>query len=112
MVNKERKSGFWRCNNLPPAVTSGLTHYMMLQTAYKYRLLCGFTRSRLIDGTDVLQEVYCKPRQGGVHEDLPRRGPDHPPVGHHECINDIAVTKLPHNYVISAGRDGVLKIWK
>lgn len=69
-------------------------------------------KSRLIDGTDVLQEVYCNPRQGGVHEDLPRRGPDHPPVGHHECINDIAFTKLPHNYVISAGRDGVVKIWK
>lgn len=75
-------------------------------------LLFCVCRSRLIDGTDVLQEVYCKPRQGGVHEDLPRRGPDHPPVGHHECINDIAVTKLPHNYVISAGRDGVIKIWK
>ena len=69
-------------------------------------------RSRLIDGTDVLQEVYCKSRQGGIHEDLPRRGPDNPPVGHHECINDIAVTKLPQNYIISAGRDGVLKIWK
>lgn len=69
-------------------------------------------KSRLIDGTDVLQEVYCKPRQGGIHDDLPRRGPDHPPMGHHECINDIAVTKLPQNYIISAGRDGVLKIWK
>lgn len=69
-------------------------------------------RSRLIDGTDVLQEVYCKPRQGGIHEDLPRRGPDNPAVGHHECINDIAITKLPQNYIISAGRDGVLKIWK
>jgi len=69
-------------------------------------------KSRLIDGTDVLQEVYCKPRQGGIHEDLPRRGPDNPAVGHHECINDIAVTKLPQNYIISAGRDGVLKIWK
>lgn len=69
-------------------------------------------KSRLIDGTDVLQEVYCKPRQGGIHEDLPRRGPDHPPMGHRECINDIAVTKLPQNYIISAGRDGVLKLWK
>lgn len=69
-------------------------------------------KSRLIDGTDVLQEVYCKSRQGGIHEDLPRRGPDNPPMGHHECINDIAVTKLPQNYIISAGREGVLKIWK
>lgn len=69
-------------------------------------------KSRLIDGTDVLQEVWYNPRQGSVHEDLPRRAPEHPPVGHHECINDIAYTKLPHNYIISAGRDGVLKIWK
>lgn len=75
-------------------------------------MLVSISRSRLIDGTDVLQEVYCKPRQGGIHDDLPRRGPDHPPMGHHECINDIAVTKLPQNYIISAGRDGVLKIWK
>ena len=69
-------------------------------------------RSRLIDGTHVLQEVFCNSRQGSVHEDLPRRGPEHPPVGHHECINDIAFTKLPQNYIISAARDGVIKIWK
>ncbi|KAK2556549.1 Phosphoinositide 3-kinase regulatory subunit 4 [Acropora cervicornis] len=69
-------------------------------------------KSRLIDGTDVLQEVFCNSRQGSVHEDLPRRGPEHPPVGHHECINDIAFTKLPQNYIISAARDGVIKIWK
>lgn len=86
----------------------------VLSSVYAYAncLLIYFCRSRLIDGTDVLQEVYCKPRQGGIHEDLPRRGPDNPAVGHHECINDIAVTKLPQNYIISAGRDGVLKIWK
>ena len=90
------------------------TSFSILSSIYAYAnfLLIYFYRSRLIDGTDVLQEVYCKSRQGGIHEDLPRRGPDNPPVGHHECINDIAVTKLPQNYIISAGRDGVLKIWK
>ncbi|XP_031568622.1 phosphoinositide 3-kinase regulatory subunit 4-like [Actinia tenebrosa] len=69
-------------------------------------------KSRLIDGTEVFQEVYCKPRQGAVHEDMPRRGPEQPPVGHHECINDLIVSKSPQNFIITAGRDGVVKIWK
>ena len=46
------------------------------------------------------------------HEDLPRRGPTHPPAGHHECINDVTTTKSPQNFILSAGRDGVVKIWK
>ncbi|KAK3748325.1 hypothetical protein QZH41_018306 [Actinostola sp. cb2023] len=69
-------------------------------------------KSRLIDGTEVFQEIYCKPRQGSIHEDMPRRGPEQPPVGHHECINDVIVSKSPQNFIVTAGRDGVVKIWK
>ncbi|EDO39636.1 predicted protein [Nematostella vectensis] len=69
-------------------------------------------KSRLIDGTEVFQEVYCKPRQSVLHEDMPRRGPAQPPVGHHECINDIAFSKSPQNFILTAARDGVVKIWK
>lgn len=71
-----------------------------------------YFRSRLIDGTEVFQEIYCKPRQGHVHEDMPRRGPEQPSVGHHECINDLIVSKSPQNFIVTAGRDGVVKIWK
>ena len=64
-------------------------------------LLSRLCRLCLIEDTDLLQELNCKPHQGGIHEDLLPQGPDHPSVGHHECINDIAVAKLSHNDVIS-----------
>jgi phosphoinositide-3-kinase regulatory subunit 4 len=31
---------------------------------------------------------------------------------HIDCINDVAFTELPHPMIISAGRDGVIKVWK
>ena len=74
-------------------------------------LICAFTfRNRLIDGTEVIYET-CE-RKPSHHEESPRRGPDEPQIGHHDCITDIALTKLPQNFVISGSMDGVIKVWK
>ena len=66
----------------------------------------------MIDGTDVLYETYEKRRSNMTHDERPRRGPDEPPIGHHDSISDIAVTKLPQNFLISTSKDGVVKVWK
>lgn len=47
-----------------------------------------------------------------MHEESPRKGPDDTPVGHHDCVTDITMTRLPQNFLISGSKDGVVKIWK
>ncbi|XP_046850772.1 phosphoinositide 3-kinase regulatory subunit 4-like isoform X2 [Xenia sp. Carnegie-2017] len=68
--------------------------------------------SRLIDGTKVLREMYCKSSQVVVQDDMPKRAPDKPPTGHHDCITDLAFVTTPQHLLVSASRDGVIKIWK
>ena len=68
--------------------------------------------SRLIDGTEVIREVYCKSNQVTTQDDVPKRGPDKPPTGHHDCITDLAVITNPQHFLISSARDGSIKIWK
>lgn len=67
-------------------------------------------RSQLIDGTEVVKEMYSKPRQ--ANDDLPRRGPDSPPAGHLDSIGDIAVYQTSQWLLVSASKDGVIKVWK
>jgi len=38
--------------------------------------------------------------------------PSAPSVNHHESILDLKMLELPHRMLISAGRDGVVKVWK
>jgi len=40
------------------------------------------------------------------------RGPSAASTNHHESILDIKVMEYPHRMLISAGRDGVIKVWK
>eukprot|EP01118_Nematostelium_gracile_P001600 TRINITY_DN11662_c0_g1_i1.p2 TRINITY_DN11662_c0_g1~~TRINITY_DN11662_c0_g1_i1.p2 ORF type:complete len:387 (-),score=48.99 TRINITY_DN11662_c0_g1_i1:8-1168(-) len=40
------------------------------------------------------------------------RGPASPSVFHHESILDVKMMELPHRMLISASRDGVIKVWK
>ncbi len=68
-------------------------------------------RSRLIEGTEVIQETYNKARTA-VNEDIPRRGPDMPAVGHRDIISDIALCQTSQTFVITCSRDGVVKVWK
>ena len=76
----------------------------------EFQFLLFHSRSRLIDGTEVIFET-CERKQQ-LHDESPRRGPDETPTGHHDCITDIAMTKIPQNFLISSSRDGVIKVWK
>ncbi len=68
-------------------------------------------RSRLVDGTEVIQETYGKARNSST-DDIPRRGPDVPPTGHHDVITDINICQTTQCFIITSSRDGVVKVWK
>lgn len=67
--------------------------------------------SRYIDGTEVLQEFCNRPPVAGSDE-TPRRYPEIPPAGHHDVISDISVMQASQTFLLSASRDGVVKVWK
>nr|CAD7263978.1 unnamed protein product [Timema shepardi] len=78
-------------------------------------------KSRLIDGTNVVQEVQLKQRSGGGSgsmgsqrggEESPRPGPDQPQAGHHDGISEIAMCQASQCFLLSGSRDGVIKVWK
>ncbi|GFR08988.1 phosphoinositide 3-kinase regulatory subunit 4, partial [Trichonephila clavata] len=45
---------------------------------------------RLIDGTEVICEHGLKEEKGSLSDDVARRYPETPPVGHYDCISAIA----------------------
>lgn len=67
--------------------------------------------SRLIDGSMVVYE-------NGEHtknvekEEYPKPGPEQPSAGHRDCISDIALCKASQCFMVSASKDGVIKVWK
>eukprot|EP00794_Sanderia_malayensis_P015350 gene15350-16926_t len=65
--------------------------------------------NRLIDGTEVIYETL---ERRPLLEESPRKGPDEPPSGHHDCVTDVALTRKPQNFLISGSKDGVIKVWK
>ncbi|XP_032813676.2 phosphoinositide 3-kinase regulatory subunit 4 [Petromyzon marinus] len=68
-------------------------------------------QSKIIEGTEVVQEMQSKPKPSTL-EDRPRRGPDMPPVGHHDIITDICTFQTSQAFIASASRDGIVKVWK
>ncbi|XP_050303340.1 phosphoinositide 3-kinase regulatory subunit 4 [Anthonomus grandis grandis] len=68
-------------------------------------------RSRLIDGTDVVYEEHLDNRRPR-DEELPRAGPEPPAPGHKDCITDIALCKASQCFMVTASRDGVIKVSK
>lgn len=67
--------------------------------------------SRLIDGTEVIQETHGKSRPPNT-EDPPWKYPETPAAGHHDCISDVSMIQTTQNFLLSASKDGVVKIWK
>ncbi|KRT79355.1 HEAT domain-containing protein [Oryctes borbonicus] len=69
---------------------------------------------RLIDGTSVIVEtvVPSTTRSTGKADEIPRAGPEPPPAGHRDCISDIILCKASQCFMVSASRDGVIKVWK
>lgn len=94
---------------------------MMTYSLYNYIIL---PRSRLIDGTSVVQEVPSGPTGrtsgsvSGGPEELPRPGPDAPPTGHLAPLAEVILVRAGTSggagqcSIVTASRDGVVKLWK
>ncbi|GFX71300.1 phosphoinositide 3-kinase regulatory subunit 4 [Trichonephila clavipes] len=67
---------------------------------------------RLIDGTEVICEHGLKEEKGSLSDDVARRYPETPPVGHYDCISAIATLQTTQPLILSASKDGVVKVWK
>lgn len=57
------------------------------------------------------QEIQNK-RKVGPSDDAPRRGPESLPVRHHDIITDIATFQTTQGFIVTASRDGIVKVWK
>lgn len=70
--------------------------------------------TRLIDGTNVITAVAnpSTVKSPGKGDEIPRAGPEPPPPGHRDCISDITLCKASQCFLLSASRDGVIKVWK
>ncbi|XP_027728102.1 phosphoinositide 3-kinase regulatory subunit 4 isoform X1 [Vombatus ursinus] len=66
---------------------------------------------KIIEGTEVVQEIQNKQKIGPT-DDTPRRGPESLPVGHHDIITDIATFQTTQGFIVTASRDGIVKVWK
>ncbi|KAM6450001.1 phosphoinositide 3-kinase regulatory subunit 4 isoform 1-T3 [Liasis olivaceus] len=66
---------------------------------------------KIIEGTEVVQEIQNKHKMGPTDE-TPRRGPESLPVGHHDIITDIATFQTTQGFIVTASRDGIVKVWK
>uniref|UniRef100_A0A4W3GSF6 Phosphoinositide 3-kinase regulatory subunit 4 n=1 Tax=Callorhinchus milii TaxID=7868 RepID=A0A4W3GSF6_CALMI len=66
---------------------------------------------KIIEGTEVVQEIHSKQKVGSS-EDVPRRGPESLPVGHHDIITDLAAFQTTQGFIVTASRDGIVKVWK
>lgn len=71
-------------------------------------------QTRVVDGTCVVQEAYepSSNRNAGKGDELPRAGPEPPSAGHRDVISDIALCKATQCFLVTASRDGVIKVWK
>lgn len=73
------------------------------QTAVSYR-------SRLVEGTEVIEETYAKKQTST--EDVPRRGPESAPQGHNDIITDVNICQASQCLVLTSSKNGVVKVWK
>ncbi|NWU73067.1 PI3R4 kinase, partial [Pterocles burchelli] len=66
---------------------------------------------KIIEGTEVVQEIQNKQKPGPTDE-TPRKGPESLSVGHHDIITDIATFQTTQGFIVTASRDGIVKVWK
>nr|XP_058921453.1 phosphoinositide 3-kinase regulatory subunit 4 isoform X2 [Kogia breviceps] len=66
---------------------------------------------KIIEGTEVIQEIQNK-QKVGPSDDAPRKGPESLPVGHHDIITDVATFQTTQGFIVTASRDGIVKVWK
>ena len=84
-----------------------------------------YTRSKLVDGTEVVQEVHAKPKttyssagQGpgsfGNIDDVNGNKPglEGPALDHNDWISALTLCQASRWYIVTGSRDGVVKVWK
>lgn len=66
-----------------------------------------------MDGAKTIQEVYSsRPKKEQPSAEQPKRHPEQPPTGHNDCISDIGVVQTSQTFIVSASKNGVVKVWK
>lgn len=74
-----------------------------------------------MDGVQVIQEVPSHTATaGGTSQSKAKSSPPlgitmtdySPPAGHADVISDITMVQGSQSYVVSASKDGVVKVWK
>lgn len=96
----------WDINNpLASHVVAGsATDTLTPSFSYKYTL---------VDGAKTIQEVYSsRPKKEQPSAEQPKRHPEQPPTGHNDCISDIGVVQTSQAFIVSASKNGVVKVWK
>lgn len=63
----------------------------------------------MVEGTQVLQECYSN-RRPTVEAEPPAL--QDPQWGHKDAINDLVVANVGQPILVTAARDGVIKLWK
>lgn len=63
-------------------------------------------------GTHVTYEEAAAVRRVDRGEEVPRAGPEAPAAGHRDCISDMVLCKSAQCFLVTASRDGVIKVWK
>nr|XP_022913149.1 phosphoinositide 3-kinase regulatory subunit 4 isoform X1 [Onthophagus taurus] len=71
---------------------------------------------RLIDGIPVVVEtlpsILDDKKNAGKADEVPRAGPEPPPMGHINSITDITICKASQCFMVTGSIDGVIKVWK
>lgn len=83
----------------------------VLTTLNKIGQGTGLTSGLCFDFYPANQEIQNK-QKVGPSDDTPRRGPESLPVGHHDIITDIATFQTTQGFIVTASRDGIVKVWK
>ena len=58
----------------------------------------------------MIEETYAKKQMST--EDVPRRGPEAAPQGHIDIITDVNICQASQCLVLTASKNGVVKVWK
>lgn len=62
--------------------------------------------------SDFLTQEIQNKQKVGSSDDTPRRGSESLPVGHHDIITDVATFQTTQGFIVTASRDGIVKVWK
>lgn len=113
-AGSDQRIRYWNLTNpQQSSIVAGSVNDPVTQLSVSYN-------HRVIDGTEVIVETYGKQRGGAssaassASDESQRRSAEQVPVGHRDVITDMGVFQISStsNALVTASRDGVVKIWK